>query len=57
MRAVVGDVIGTTDGRYGEVIDVDGKDITFIIAVGPDEPCPVEATHGYITQAEVASIV
>jgi hypothetical protein len=58
MRAEKGDTIGTTDGRYGVVVDIhsDGR---MIVAEAPDpeDDCPDVVDVFYITQAEVASIV
>lgn len=57
MRVIVGDVIGTTDGRYGEVVEVGNSLVTVRSAVAPDEPCPENVSYFVVGKNEVASIV
>ena len=57
MKVRIGDVIGTTDGRFGEVTDISDGILTISEAADINEPCPTEATYFDLPVGNVASIV
>jgi hypothetical protein len=56
MKVRKDDVIGTTDGRYGKVVSVDGNQVVVQEFADINEPDAEQPAEFAITSSQVASI-